>query len=129
MDTLYLKPTDQTPEVKLNHRSGVISLEGRSLPDNPFEFYEPILNWADEFFNSDEVPLDLKFDFKLEYYNTASSKQLAKLFKLMETSPASQNITVRWFYFEDDDDMLEAGQRYDMLINLDFEFEIMKDED
>jgi len=129
MDTLYLKATDQTPEVKLNHKNGIVSLEGRSLPDNPFEFYQPIFNWAEEFFNSDEVPLDLKFDFKLEYYNTASSKQLAKLFKLMETSPSSQNITVRWFYYEDDDDMLEAGQRYDMLIDLDFEFEVIKEDD
>lgn len=128
MDTLYIKASDQTPEVKLNHNSGVISLEGRSLPDNPFEFYQPIFEWAEEFFNSDEVPLDLKFDFKLEYYNTASSKQIAKLFKLMEESPSSENITIRWFYYEDDDDMLEAGQRYDMLINLNFEFEILEED-
>ena len=128
MDTLYIKASDQTPEVKLNHNNGVISLEGRSLPDNPFEFYQPIFEWAEEFFNSDEVPLDLKFDFKLEYYNTASSKQIAKLFKLMEESPSSENITIRWFYYEDDDDMLEAGQRYDMLINLNFEFEILEED-
>ena len=128
MDTLYLKPTDQTPEVKFNPESGVLLIEGRSLPDNPFEFYQPIFEWANEFFNSDEVPLDLTFDFKLEYYNTASSKQLAKLFKLMEDSPSSENIIIKWFYFEDDDDMLESGQRYDMLININFEFEVIEED-
>ncbi|MBN1253360.1 MAG: DUF1987 domain-containing protein [Bacteroidales bacterium] len=123
MESLFINSTNQTPEINFNPESGTFYIEGKSLPDNPIDFYQPVFDWANKYFYSDEVPLALTLNFKLEYYNTASSKQIAKLFKLLEQSPASENITIKWFYFEEDTDMLEAGERYEMLIKLDFEFD------
>ena len=124
MKALYIEPTDVTPELKFEPDSGVFHIIGNSLPEKSVEFYEPIIDWANHFFYSSDVPESVTIDFKLHYYNTPSSKQIARLLKIIETSPFSENITINWFYDEEDFDMLEAGQRYSNMLKIDFKFPI-----
>ncbi|MEN8119460.1 MAG: DUF1987 domain-containing protein [Bacteroidota bacterium] len=127
MKALHLTETPTTPEINLDPENNKFELIGKSLPTNSIEFYEPVFEWANKFFYTDDVPLDMILDFKLYYYNTSSSKQIAKLFRIIEKSPASVNITVNWFYDEEDVDMLEAGERFNKLLNFDFEFVVNKE--
>ncbi len=128
MSELNIKSTNTTPEINYNSESGILEFIGKSLPTNSIEFYEPVFNWATNFFNSADVPTDFTLEFKVDYYNTSSSKQIAKLFRIIETSLASSIVTINWFYDEEDIDMLEAGQRFDKLMGVSFKFTINEEE-
>ena len=57
---------------------------------------------------------------QLEYFNTSSSKCILDVFKKLE-SLAGTEVSVKWYYEEDDEDMLEAGEDYEAIIDLPFE--------
>ena len=58
---------------------------------------------------------------QLEYFNTSSSKCILDLFKKLEAIRSQgQDMAVHWHYEEDDEDMLEAGEDYQAIINLPF---------
>jgi len=83
-------------------------------------FYEPILEWLEEYADS---PLDKTvFNFKLEYFNTASSKLLLDvLLKLEDMFDDGKEILVRWHFPDDDEDMEEAGEEYADIVEVPFE--------
>ena len=56
----------------------------------------------------------------MEYFNTSSSKCILDVFKKLE-SIADSEVSIKWFYEEDDEDMLEAGEDYEAIIDLKFE--------
>jgi hypothetical protein len=58
-------------------------------------------------------------NIKLEYFNTSSSKCILDVFKKLETVGGT-NMTINWYYEEDDEDMLEAGEDYQAIINIPF---------
>ena len=124
MSTLHIDPTNTSPLIDYNKETGILEISGKSLPTNAIEFYEPVFEWANSFFNSADIPTNFSLKFNLDYYNTASSKQIAKLFTIMENSLASTIVTVNWCYDEEDIDMLEAGQRFDKLLKISFKFTI-----
>ena len=85
------------------------------------EFYQPVFDWLDEYA---EAPLDKTvFDFKLSYYNTATSKILMMLMqRLEELANDGNDVLVRWHYPEDDEDMQESGEDYSEMVDVEFEF-------
>ena len=52
--------------------------------------------------------------------NNSNYNGLLDVFKKLETLSGS-NVSVKWYYEEDDEDMLEAGEDYEAIIDLDFE--------
>jgi len=127
MEALHIEATEDTPKIYFEPEVDIYLIEGKSLPENAVDFYQPLFDWAEKFFNSPEVPEEVVIYFKLDYFNTASSKQIAKFFRVIENSAARDNVTIKWFYDEEDTDMLKAGNRYNKLMNLRFEFETNKD--
>lgn len=122
MEALHIEASEDTPKIYFEPEVEIYLLEGKSLPENAIDFYQPVFDWATSFFNSDEVPSAVDINFKLDYFNTASSKQIAKFLRIIENSQASENVTIKWFYDEEDADMLKAGNRYNKLMNVNFEF-------
>ena len=59
------------------------------------------------------------FVFKLEYFNTASSKLILDVLYALEDI---KGIKVRWYFNEEDEDMEEAGQEFSELVEIPFEF-------
>ena len=108
------------PGIILDKESGKMILTGRACPEDPLEFYKPVFNWFD---NYAENPNDKTvFEFKLSYYNTATSKVLMMLLqKLEEISEDGNEVLVRWHYPDDDEDMQEAGEDYSEMVELKFE--------
>ena len=129
MNALNIESTEDTPKIYFEPDVDIYLISGKSLPENTIDFYQPVFNWAKDFFSSGETPKKLVIDFKLDYFNTASSKQIAKLFRIIEESPASEHVTIKWFYDEEDVDMLKAGKRYDKLMNLKYVFEAVDEDD
>jgi len=121
MEPLIINKTEDTPQVELDITKGTFALTGRSLPENAIDFYKPLFTWVEENMQS-ITGKNIVVEIKLEYFNTASSKQIAKLFLQLENYIEKNNITVRWFYEKEDNDMLVSGNQYAKFLNLKFEF-------
>lgn len=113
---IHLQGTAKTPEVICTLAPFVLSLAGRSIPENSIEFYRPMMEWVDEHGASNEGQLEIKI--RLEYFNTSSSKCLMDLLKRVEKVVSKAE--VHWYYEEEDEDMLEAGEDYNAIIDLPF---------
>ena len=120
MQTIKIIGTDDTPQVTLDTAENYFEISGRSLPEDVVAFYEPILEWLDAYA---EAPLEkTEFNFKLEYFNTASSKLLLDiLLKLEDMHDDGKNILVKWHFPDDDEDMEEAGEEYADIVEVPFE--------
>ena len=116
MDNLILNETKNTPYVFCEERGNVI-IEGRSFPDNPFEFFEPIISWI-KLFNGDSMNIHIK----LEYFNTSTCKHLLALLQVVAKKMKSKELAVSWYYEEEDEDVLEIGQHYSRAIRSQFTY-------
>lgn len=59
----------------------------------------------------------------MEYFNTSSSKCLYDILKEIKyLSDQGKEVNVRWYYEQDDEDMMEAGEDYSDLLDLPFVF-------
>ncbi len=124
MDALIIKATDETPSVILDPANNLFEFSGKSLPEDVTIFYSPVLNWLDKYAQS--IRTKTIIDFKLVYFNTASSKLILDiLFKLENVHQSGTEILVRWHYEEEDEDMKEAGEEYSDLVEIPFELESM----
>ena len=62
----------------------------------------------------------LVFNFRLTYFNTSSSKRILYiLLKLKEYEDNGGEVTVNWYYDEDDTDMEEDVEDFRIISNLD----------
>ena len=117
MNILSLEGTEDTPTIILDKDKGIMELSGRSLPEDSTTFYKQVLDWIEVYAN-DPNP-STTFVFKLEYFNTASSKLLLDVLYALEDLPG---IRVKWYFNEEDEDMEEAGQEFCELVEIPFEF-------
>ncbi len=120
MEVIKLKGTDDTPTIILDKENGIFEISGRSLPEDVTTFFEPVLNWLDDY---QEEANDLTvFAFKLVYFNTASSKLILDiLMKLEEMHENGKEVLIKWFFPDDDEDMEEAGEEYADIVDIPFE--------
>ncbi len=120
METIKIQGTEDTPKIMLDAENEIFEISGRSLPEDVSSFYEPVLNWLNEY--AENPKNKTVFNFKLTYFNTASSKLLLDiLMKLEEMHEKGQEILIRWHYPEDDEDMAEAGEEYSDIVDVPFE--------
>lgn len=108
--------TSKTPAVKFIAAEGHLEIKGRSIPENSLEFYKPLIEWVEAY--SSQSKEDTNVHIQLEYFNTSSSKCLLDLFKKLEA--IGNKVTIHWYYEQDDEDMLEAGEDYEAIISLPF---------
>jgi len=120
METLKIIGSEDTPGVLLDTGSGIFEISGRSLPEDVTAFYNPVLFWLDKY---SETPLaKTVFNFKLTYFNTASSKMILDvMMKLESLHESGKEVLVKWFYPNDDEDMKEAGAEYADIVDIPFE--------
>jgi hypothetical protein len=116
MNRLFLESTKATPRVEFLP-SGELSIQGRSLPEDTYTFYTPLLDWAKQCL-LDTVSLEIR----LEYINTSSSKQLYTLICLFKDNLRVKNFSVQWYYEEGDEDGLETGKEFESMLKVPFQF-------
>ncbi|NBC83030.1 MAG: DUF1987 domain-containing protein [Bacteroidetes bacterium] len=119
METIKIKQGEDTPGIILDPGKEHFEIYGRSLPEDVGTFFGPILNWLDEYAESPNA--NTTMDFRLSYFNTASSKSILDiLMKLEELGENGNDVTINWYYDEDDEDMLEAGEEYSEIVDIPF---------
>ncbi len=119
MEILSIEGQAKTPTVNLNPETGTIEIKGRSIPENSIEFYKPVVDWLEEYGKNPKEKTTV--NIQLEYFNTSSSKCILDVLKKLEAiAKAGHDIIINWFYEEDDEDMLEAGEDYQSIIKVPF---------
>lgn len=120
MENIIIEGTPKTPTVDFDKITGVLTIKGRSIPENSIDFYKPLVDWIEKY---SETPKELTvLNMQLEYFNTSSSKCILDVFKRLERiKKEGKEVQIKWHYEEDDEDMLEAGEDYDAIIDIDFE--------
>ena len=119
MEPISITGTPKTPTVSFDRDSGKVEIKGRSIPENSIEFYKPLVDWLEAYLSN---PAELtEVNIQLEYFNTSSSKCILDVFKKLEAIYKSGNeVVIKWYYEEDDEDMLEAGEDYQSIIKIPF---------
>lgn len=118
-DEIRISATEDTPEVVLSDKEGTFKISGRSLPEDAFWFYNPIVEWLSGY---SKTPLsNTEFHFKLEYFNTASAKQIFKIANILSNISKSNPVKIKWHYDEGDRDMQASGERFSKLCGMPFE--------
>jgi len=119
METIIREETLKTPYVKFDGEKGLVEIKGRSIPENSIEFYKPLIDWLDKF--ADQPAGRTSVNVKLEYFNTSSSKCILDIFRKLELMhKKGDEVEINWYYEEDDEDMFEAGEDYQSIINIPF---------
>ncbi len=119
MADLNLEGSPKTPTIEFNSGSGYLLIRGRSIPENSIEFYKGLIESLEAYNNAPQS--NTKVDIQLEYFNTSSSKCILDVFKKLEAiNSGNSEVVINWYYEEDDEDMLEAGEDYQAIINVPF---------
>ncbi len=120
MEILKIESTEDNPQIVLDRESNIMEISGRSLPEDVNTFYEPMMSWIEEYTKD---PLDVTvFNFKLTYFNTASSKIILDILtQFEEMIEEGHQVMVRWHFPEEDEDMKEAGEEYSEMVDVPFE--------
>jgi len=111
MNNLSVNSTKTTPQISFNAESGVLEVSGQSYPESAVEFYQPIMDWLNQFFSNSTKQVEL--NFKLNYFNTSSSKCILNILRLFEKAHAEgKPVKVNWYHHEADEQMQETGEEF-----------------
>ncbi len=87
---------------------GRIFVMGRSIPENPGDFYRHVQAWITEY--SIKFRGRTKISLGFEYINTASMKWIYTILReLSQVSEIAGNSTITWYFEKGDEDMKELG--------------------
>jgi len=119
MEKYSIEGTPKTPSIHFDLNGGILEVKGRSIPENSIELYKPLVDELDKYAASAKPATTV--NVQLEYFNTSSSKCILDVFKKLESiNKSGSAVTINWHYEEDDEDMLEAGEDYQAIINVPF---------
>ncbi len=121
MEDIRIEKSERTPFVSADFSAGTFSFEGRSLPEDPANFYRKIYESLVSYYRE---PCDVTtFNFKFEYINSGSVKSLLDFFTFIRKKfNEGYKCIVNWHYEEDDKNILELGQYFSSLFKIPFNF-------
>jgi hypothetical protein len=120
MENLEIAGTIKTPTISMNGENGSMLLEGRSNPENARSLFQPVIDWLEEYVQHPAQRTDLKIN--LELFNTSSSKYLLEVLrKIRYLNDNDYETNVTWMYEEDDLEMLDTAEAYEMMTGLSFQ--------
>lgn len=120
MTPFILEKTSDSPGITLDKKSGTFLFEGTLIPENASDFFQPIHKWVDEYLANPNQ--ETKIVFKMDYFNTSSSKSLLDLLSNFKKLTKNNDLIINWYYNEEDQEMLGAGEGYSEIINLKFNY-------
>jgi hypothetical protein len=125
MEKLYLKATEETPEIIFDKEKPEFRMTGKSYMEDATSHYTKVIDWLVKY---SQNPNDKTvFKFELEYVNTASSKIVHDILDVLDTLYLNGNdVVVEWHFYEDDEDMEELGREYEEIYELPFSYQEKK---
>lgn len=122
MQQIEIEATYRSPHVIFNPEDNKFSFEGNSILVNVDEFYDPLLNWMDEYVKRKSKG-EVEIVFDIEHTNLASTKRLVFfLYRLKELQDKGVAVKVYWRYYSNDSDAYEMGQDFAQMLELPIQF-------
>ncbi len=126
MKLIDIQETEKTPKILLDDERNLFEMTGRSHPENIRDFYYPVIEVLDKFLKKLKAETNFRLNFKMGYFNSASAKFIADILLLVDNYiKKNYSIKIYWFYAEDDEDMLEAGEEFAELLDVQFNYVMM----
>ena len=125
MKKLFLKPENIIPGILLDPDSGKLKFFGKSCPEDVAEYYSSVFEWIDNYVKNPKKKTILEFYFS--YFNTPSAMIILQIMTKMEDLVKSgKDVTIRWFYNENDEILKDAGEDYKTIVDVKFELVPLK---
>ncbi len=120
MKNLEIEPKFNTPLINFDAGSRYLLMKGRSIPEDPEKFYEPILTWLGEYFK--ETTDETVLEFRLEYVNSGTSKYILELLRrLQKLVRKGRDIKIIWCFETDDESIEDLGEHYKYTVDIPME--------
>ena len=101
-----VEETRTTPMILIDQ--GVITIKGRSIPEDAFEFFEPVVDACKKYVEKPAKHTVVKIH--LDYINSGSKKYLTNILTVLEASYLDGNgYEISWISDYDDEAMLDLG--------------------
>lgn len=114
MESIYIEGSHTNffvPTVDFNAEKGLCTISGESFLEDTIEFYDPLVQWLEEF--TTQVKNPVTFEIKLTYFNTSTSRSILDILNVLKDyEETGGQISVNWYYDEDDIDMEEDIEDY-----------------
>jgi len=120
MERVVVESTKKTPNIILDPE-GLIQMNGRSIHEDPAKFFDPLVEWILAYCESPKEVTTV--EIKLEYFNSGSAKYILSILQILTSVHAEgKRLVINWFYEEGDDDILERGEYYASILDINFNF-------
>jgi len=122
MTDFIINPRVNYPFILTDASKELVYISGISIPENPSQFYMPLLGWIDDFLTN--ISNSLTVNFELMYFGNTTSKAFFDLFSMLEKhSTKGKLVKVNWFYHPDDEDIMEDGEEFADFFHFPFNIE------
>lgn len=130
MKNFFVEATEFTPEILFDVEKRKLSFKGVSRPEDVFKFYQPAIKWLQELeyniLNRTDtryiIPV-LHVEFRLMYFNSASSKMLLKMLEIIRhINQMGIEVNIDWYYDVNDEAMYDDGNDLSEAVDLPFNF-------
>jgi len=106
MGQITITATRNTPAVNYSEKEGVLTISGKSYPEDASTFYT---NLTEQILNLDSSKaLVLAMDF--EYLNSSSVTCLLQMLKHIKAKYGSTLLSITLYHDQGDDDMISVGE-------------------
>jgi len=120
MESIYVKKSKKTPLISLDLNENIFQIKGPSFSEDILSIYNPVISWINN--NLPQLEKELTCELYFTVLNSASHKKIFQILIILNGfMDRGKKIKVKWYYDEDDEDIMEMGEDLTELINLPFE--------
>ena len=118
MEDYSINATKATPAINFNLQTGILSINGRSIPEDSVSFFEPLQNIVRQYLEN-SLPNNT-INIRLDYLNSSSTACLLGILRDYEKLNKTITTILNWQYESEDEDILNIGLNFSEIIDLKF---------
>ncbi|SDC57034.1 DUF1987 domain-containing protein [Williamwhitmania taraxaci] len=121
-EVIFFRPKlEDRPGINFNGETGLLEIEGRSLPEDSVVYYQPAIAWLKEYALNPRPITTL--DINIYYMNSASAKRIVDILEVLDgIKQQGFKVDVVWKYRDDDDDCLDEGYEMARMCSIPFNY-------
>lgn len=121
MEDFILEATEKFPEIQL--KDGLISISGRSIPEDPNKEYKPVIEWVKDYVKKPAIYTEVRI--MIEYSDTSSTKNIFDILKILAYCRNTNHkieMVFNWVYERGDAEIIELGEFMESKLNVMFNY-------